>query len=110
MECLARIPPLAPNSPIRLAIFPPKSAYGPRAALPLHFLDHRRDTTPCRGTHVVALSLEGDCSRFGVIGGALSKFINHQHGSPADRALVARDMCNPWNRVHVSLPPTRFGA
>src|SRR5262249_6832242 len=76
------------------------------AFLPLHFLDYRGDTTPRRGTHVVALPLEGDCSRFGVIGGALSKFIDHNHRCPPDCAVVAQSLYNPWNRGHVSLPPT----
>src|SRR5690242_15207497 len=82
---------------------------GTGAFLPLHFFNHRSYTTPCRGTHVVALPLEGDCSRFCVIRGALSKLINHKHGCPLDCTVVAQSLCNPWNWVHFRLPaPTHF--
>ena len=41
------------------------------AFLPLHVLDQRRDTTPCRGTPIATLPSEDDCSGYGVVGAAL---------------------------------------
>ena len=78
------------------------------AFLSLHFLDQRRETTPCRGTPIVTLPLEDDCSGYGVVGGALSKFVNHKHVCPPDCAVVTKSLCIPLNWIHVSSPVRRF--
>ena len=78
------------------------------ASLPLHFLDHRGYTTPCRGADLVALFLEDDCSRRGVRGGVLSQFVDHKHGSLADAGLAAQVrfvVSRIW--VHISFPGHR---